>query len=357
MDILDGGAAAQQPALRDPRHRRPGHAAARQRPGDHAPDDGPDPLPLRGLYPSRRAARPARRAGARREEAEAASTDLDPFDDPTTTECSSTSEAPAAAVKIVYITLAFLMGGGLVLFGIGGGGASRRPRGRDHRAAPAATPAPTASEAGEAAAAKAPRQPDRRRGLGRARPRAVQPRQHGREHRPEHRQLHRRRRRAAARRRPGLGRARQLADKQARTRASPSLMVQAYAGLGELDKATAAQEIIALDRNSAGAYATLATARLPGRPDPQGRPRRRQGARADGAGQARAAQGRARAAKHAGALQAAQEDAATATPTPTDDAGEVALGAIRRPALVAQLAEQRTLNPKVEGSIPSGGTL
>ena len=26
-------------------------------------------------------------------------------------------------VKIVYITLAFLMGGGLILFGIGGGGA------------------------------------------------------------------------------------------------------------------------------------------------------------------------------------------------------------------------------------------
>jgi hypothetical protein len=38
-----------------------------------------------------------------------------------------------------------------------------------------------------------------------------------------------------------------------------SLMVQAYAGLGELDKATQAQEIIAEDRNSAGAYATLAT--------------------------------------------------------------------------------------------------
>ena len=38
-----------------------------------------------------------------------------------------------------------------------------------------------------------------------------------------------------------------------------SLMVQAYAGLGQLEKATAAQEIVARDRNSAGAYATLAT--------------------------------------------------------------------------------------------------
>ena len=37
-----------------------------------------------------------------------------------------------------------------------------------------------------------------------------------------------------------------------------SLMVQAYAGIGELDKAASAQEVIAEDRNSAGAYATLA---------------------------------------------------------------------------------------------------
>ena len=37
-----------------------------------------------------------------------------------------------------------------------------------------------------------------------------------------------------------------------------SLMVQAYSALNQLDKASAAQEIIAEDRNSAGAYATLA---------------------------------------------------------------------------------------------------
>ena len=36
-------------------------------------------------------------------------------------------------------------------------------------------------------------------------------------------------------------------------------MVQAYAGIGDLDHATQAQEIVAEDRNSAGAYATLAT--------------------------------------------------------------------------------------------------
>jgi hypothetical protein len=38
-----------------------------------------------------------------------------------------------------------------------------------------------------------------------------------------------------------------------------SLMVQAYATLGDLEKATRAQEIIAEDRDTAGAYATLAT--------------------------------------------------------------------------------------------------
>jgi hypothetical protein len=35
-------------------------------------------------------------------------------------------------------------------------------------------------------------------------------------------------------------------------------MVQAYAGIGDMEKATAAQEVIAEDRDSAGAYATLA---------------------------------------------------------------------------------------------------
>ena len=50
-----------------------------------------------------------------------------------------------------------------------------------------------------------------------------------------------------------------LAGKKAPDSRVASLMVQAYAGLGELEKATAAQEVVARDRNSAGAYATLAT--------------------------------------------------------------------------------------------------
>ena len=65
MGILTPAPAAEEPPLRDPRHRDRRRAAARRRPRDDAADDVPDPVPLRGLYPSRLAARPACRAGPR----------------------------------------------------------------------------------------------------------------------------------------------------------------------------------------------------------------------------------------------------------------------------------------------------
>ena len=101
MGILTHGPAAQAPPLRDPRDRDRRGAAARRRPGDDAADDAPDPVPLRGLYPSRLAARPARRRALAREEAAAdaaTSTELTHLD-PTTTECSSISEAPVVAAS------------------------------------------------------------------------------------------------------------------------------------------------------------------------------------------------------------------------------------------------------------------
>ena len=56
-------------------------------------------------------------------------------------------------VKVVYIALAFLMGGGLVLFGIGGGGGvSGGLVDAITGAAAAATPAPTASPSRRTAA-------------------------------------------------------------------------------------------------------------------------------------------------------------------------------------------------------------
>jgi tetratricopeptide (TPR) repeat protein len=162
-------------------------------------------------------------------------------------------------VKIVYITLAFLMGGGLVLFGIGGGGAlpgglvdaiteggggdsgSERAQEREQAATARARANPTDAALWAAVArarfnlANSGDNVDPNTGnftdTGAA-------------------EL----RRAARAWEEHL----ELADKRPDPRVA-SLMVQAYAALGELDKATRAQEIIAEDRNSAGAYATLAT--------------------------------------------------------------------------------------------------
>ena len=79
----DPAPAAQEPALRDPHHRRDRGAAPRRRPRDDAADHVPDPRAVRGFYPSRRAARPPRpRRAAEREAEEAADADaeLAPYD-------------------------------------------------------------------------------------------------------------------------------------------------------------------------------------------------------------------------------------------------------------------------------------
>ena len=147
----------------------------------------------------------------------------------------------------------------------------------------------------------------------------------------------------------------ELAGKNPDSRVA-SLMVQAYAALGDLDKATQAQEIIAEDRNSAGAYATLATLAYQAGQIRKGDLAKRPGARPHRARHARVLEGAAGDGEGAGAaLRDGHAD-------PDEDA-EARLGreVTRRynlgRALVAQLAEQRTLNPKVPGSIPGGGTL
>ena len=123
---------------------------------------------LRGLYPLGLAARPARARAAR---ARRPSWRLATTATSTRTTlirrltCCSTSEArPAPHRQVVYITLAFLMGGGLVLFGIGGSGALRRPGRRDHRQSSGGghrrRPLPASSERGGAGQAPQ-RQPDR----------------------------------------------------------------------------------------------------------------------------------------------------------------------------------------------------
>ena len=266
-------------------------------------------------------------------------------------------------VKIVYITLAFLMGGGLVLFGIGGGGAlpgglvdaitqgggggddgtdrfrdaGGRPRPR-RRAPTRPTP-----RSGPRSPARASTSPTRARTSTRTPATTRTP--------------------APSSCAPPAAPGRSTSSSRASNPDSrvASLMVQAYAGLGELDKATAAQEIIAEDRNSAGAYATLATssptrrarsARATSRRDKAlelTEPDMREALRGQ-LEQRQARRRRSRPPRRAAA-------SATPTPTPRRRRSSPQAATIRRRALVAQLAEQRTLNPKVPGSIPGGGTL
>lgn len=159
-------------------------------------------------------------------------------------------------VKIVYITLAFLMGGGLVLFGIGGGGAlpgglvdaiTEGGSGGDgtdrlvdqEQAATATARANPTDAALWAAVARA------RFNLANA---SVDPNTGAYSE-------------AGAAELRDAARAWDEHIKLAGNKPDPrvaSLMVQGFIGLGEADKAAAAAEIIAEDRNSAGAYATLA---------------------------------------------------------------------------------------------------
>ena len=161
-------------------------------------------------------------------------------------------------VKIVYVTLAILMGGGLVLFGIGGSGAlsgglldaitessggaddgSDRFRTLEQEAAAKARQDPTAANWAAVA---------------RARFNLAQTGEFVDQNTSNYTDAGAR---SSAVRRRAWDESVQLADGSPDPRVA-SLMVQAYAGIGELDKAAAAQEIIAQDRNSAGAYATLA---------------------------------------------------------------------------------------------------
>jgi hypothetical protein len=161
-------------------------------------------------------------------------------------------------VKIVYVTLAILMGGGLVLFGIGGSGAlsgglldaitessgtgddgTDRYRTLEQQASAKARQDPTAANWAAVA---------------RARFNLAQTGEYVNQDTGTYTDAGAEMLRAAGR---AWDESVKLADGRPDARVA-SLMVQAYAGIGELDKAAAAQEIIAEERDSAGAYATLA---------------------------------------------------------------------------------------------------
>jgi hypothetical protein len=159
-------------------------------------------------------------------------------------------------IKIVYLTLAFLMGGGLVLFGIGGSGAlsgglvdaiTESEGGGD-----GADRFQEAERKATAAARANPKDPALWAAAARARFNLAAvdvDRATGEFTEAGKEQL------AAA------GRAweehLELAGEKPDSRVA-SLMVQAYSVLAQYDKAAVAQEVIALDRESSGAYTQLA---------------------------------------------------------------------------------------------------
>jgi hypothetical protein len=220
-------------------------------------------------------------------------------------------------VKIVYVTLAILMGGGLVLFGIGGSGAlsgglldaitessgtgddgSDRLRTQEQQATAKARQDPTA--ANWAAVARA------RFTLAQSGEFVDQATQNYTD--------------AGAEMLRSAGRAWDESVKLADGSPDPrvaSLMVQAYAGIGELDKAATAQEIIAEDRNSAGAYATLAQIAYQAGQTRKGDLARRKALELTEPDMREALKGQLDQAKQAAVQQALQEAQQNATPTPT----------------------------------------
>ena len=272
-------------------------------------------------------------------------------------------------VKIVYVTLAFLMGGGLVLFGIGGGGAV------SGGLVDALTGGSGGGDTGterfvksERAAAAHRGEPAGRRGLGRARPRARADRGSRRELRSEHEHLHRGGQGQAHVGRPRRGTATSRSSPRSPTTASRSLMVRAYDQTA-LNRPADAVEGAGDHHRGTPEVGHLRHARLS---TPTSPARRRKGdlARQQALDLAEPdetqhAQEPARPGQAAVGAQPgpAGRGAGARRPRRRRRRSSRPAGRARRPrlncgdrALVAQLAEQRTLNPKVPGSIPGGGT-
>ena len=162
-------------------------------------------------------------------------------------------------VKIVYITLAFLMGGGLILFGIGGGGAL--PGGlvdaiQQGGSGDSGNDRFVQQEEQATAKARANPTAENWAAVARARFNLANTGDNVDQSTGNYTDAGAEQLRAAGR---AWDESVELAGKKTPDSRVASLMVQAYAGLGQLEKATAAQEIVARDRDSAGAYATLAT--------------------------------------------------------------------------------------------------
>ena len=130
-------------------------------------------------------------------------------------------------------------------------------------------------------------------------------------------------------------------------------MVQAYQVLQEPDKAATAQEVIALDRESVGAYTTLAMLAYQANQLRKGDLARDKALELTEPDMREALKGQLEDMRSQAALRPPR--AQLRRPRRRRRSSPPA-ATIERRALVAQLAEQRTLNPKVPGSIPGGGT-
>jgi hypothetical protein len=161
-------------------------------------------------------------------------------------------------VKVVYITLAFLMGGGLVFFGIGGGtslngGLFDAFSGNSG----GSSPDDRFTKQEQALVAKVRANPEDAAALAQLARVRVQLAGQGDNYDPNTNQYTN----------DGKAELRQASSVWERHLAAAgekpdprvaSLMVQAYVALNDPTKATAAQEIVADDRNSTGAYSQLA---------------------------------------------------------------------------------------------------
>ena len=220
-------------------------------------------------------------------------------------------------VKIVYVTLAILMGGGLVLFGIGGSGAL------SGGLLDAITESSGGADDGndrfrtleQQAVAKARQDPTAANwaAVARARFNLAQTGEFVDQSTGNYTDAGAEMLRSAGR---AWDESVKLADGSPDPRVA-SLMVQAYAGIGELDKAATAQEIIAEDRNSAGAYATLAQIAYQAGQTRKGDLARGKALELTEPDMREALKGQLDQAKQAAVQQALQEAQQNATPTPT----------------------------------------
>ncbi len=220
-------------------------------------------------------------------------------------------------VKIVYVTLAILMGGGLVLFGIGGSGAL------SGGLLDAITESSGGADDGndrfrtleQQAVAKARQDPTAANwaAVARARFNLAQTGEFVDQSTGNYTDAGAEMLRSAGR---AWDESVELADGSPDPRVA-SLMVQAYAGIGELDKAATAQEIIAEDRNSAGAYATLAQIAYQAGQTRKGDLARGKALELTEPDMREALKGQLDQAKQAAVQQALQEAQQNATPTPT----------------------------------------